>query len=226
MAVITLPMFPLGTVLFPGARLPLHIFEYRYRRLVRDLIQHTDDERPEFGVVAIRAGREVGAHGVESLYPVGCSAELIGVAPHDDGRFDIMTRGMRRFRIRRMHPPVDDRPDRADVEFPSESPSPESPALAASAARLFRRYRRAVLHAQGVDADEPFTLPEDPVGCSYLIAATMVLDLTDRQRLLEAVTVDDRLTLAMELLRREIAVVGQLSARAGEELPRMPYSPN
>jgi ATP-dependent Lon protease len=93
---ITLPLFPLGTVLFPGAMLPLHIFEPRYRTLIEDISARTDGFG-EFGVVAIRAGLEVGAHGVESLYQIGCTAEVRRIQPYADGRFDILTRGARRF---------------------------------------------------------------------------------------------------------------------------------
>lgn len=225
MTATTLPLFPLGTVLFPGARLPLHIFEPRYRALIEDIRVRTDGVR-EFGVVAIRAGLEVGAHAVESLYQVGCTAEVKRIQPFTDGSFDILTRGVRRFRIRTVHPPMDDRADRADLEFLSESPSERSRDLAETASRTFHRYRRALLEAQGINSDGPFTLPADPVACCYAIAATMVLDLTDRQRLLEADTVDDRLKLALELLRREISMVGQMSLRAGEELSRGTYSPN
>jgi len=222
---ITLPLFPLGTVLFPGARLPLHIFERRYRTLIADILARTDGFS-EFGVVAIRAGLEVGEHGVESLYPVGCTAAVQRVQPFTDGSFDILTVGARRFDIRGVHPPMPDTADEAEIEFLAEAPSARSDDLARTAARTFQRYRRALLEAQGLAADGPFTLPADPVDCSYAIAATMVLDLTDRQRLLQAATVDDRLTLALELLRREIAMVGQMSLRAGEELSRGRYSPN
>jgi len=222
---ITLPLFPLGTVLFPGAQLPLHIFELRYRRLVESLIRRAH-ENPEFGIVAIREGLEVGAHGVASLYPIGCTAELVGVAPLPGGRYDVMTRGVRRFRIRQVHPPEPDRPDRADVEFLTDTSSPRSRDLAVTASGLFHRYRRAVLAARGLDPDSPFALPNDPVDCSNTIAAVVALDLTDRQRLLEAPTVDDRLRLATALLRREIGLIDRLSSRAGEELSRGTYSPN
>ena len=70
----TLPLFPLGAVLYPGMLLPLHIFEERYRQLVRDLLAGSDPRR--FGVIAIRKGRETGIDGVHSLYEVGCVATL------------------------------------------------------------------------------------------------------------------------------------------------------
>lgn len=67
----TLPLFPLGTVLMPGAQLPLQIFEPRYVALLRDLLAGQDERSPLFGVVAIREGYEVGDDGVRALHPVG-----------------------------------------------------------------------------------------------------------------------------------------------------------
>ena len=93
-----LPLFPLGTVLFPGLVLPLHVFEERYRDLVRDLLELPEQDR-RFGVVAIREGREVGADGVTALHEVGCVARLRQVTPYDDGRFDIVAAGVGRFRL-------------------------------------------------------------------------------------------------------------------------------
>src|SRR4029077_1183025 len=83
----TLPLFPLGTVLYPGLLLPLHVFEDRYRQLVRDLQAGPEPRR--FGVIAIREGRETGVNGVSALYEIGCTATLRRVARHDDGRFDV-----------------------------------------------------------------------------------------------------------------------------------------
>src|SRR5829696_7074366 len=99
-----LPVFPLGTVLFPGLVLPLHIFEERYRALVRELVASPEAGPHEFGVVTLRRGAEAPAvdddddplpvspppH-ADDLYPVGCTAELRQVTELPDGRFDIMT---------------------------------------------------------------------------------------------------------------------------------------
>jgi Lon protease-like protein len=86
------------TVLFPGAVLPLHIFEPRYRRLV--------EEKLEFGVVLIRSGREVGP-APESLSEVGTIASLEQVEALPDGRFNVLARGLERFRVRSLLPPRD-----------------------------------------------------------------------------------------------------------------------
>src|ERR1700759_230632 len=99
-----LPVFPLSTVLFPGLVLPLHIFEERYRTLVRELVASTDDGPQEFGVVTLRRGLELQAQATaegepeppavevpvtaDQLYDVGCTAELRQVTELPDGRFD------------------------------------------------------------------------------------------------------------------------------------------
>src|SRR6202022_4562335 len=95
-----LPLFPLSTVLFPVMRLPLHIFEERYRVLGTDLLAKPEPRR--FGVIAIRTGREVGADGITALHEVGCVATVRQITPHPDGRFDLATVGTGRFRLLRV----------------------------------------------------------------------------------------------------------------------------
>ena len=74
-------MFPLGSVLFPSAYLPLHVFEERYRQLVRDCLAGNG----EFGVVLIERGSEVGGGDVRT--EVGTVARIVEVTEFDDGRF-------------------------------------------------------------------------------------------------------------------------------------------
>jgi ATP-dependent Lon protease len=96
-----IPLFPLSTPLFPGVVLPLHVFEPRYRRLVRDLVAVPEEsEQRFFGVVAIRQGWEVERIApAEALYDVGCTARLQIVRPQPDGGFQIVTVGGDRFRL-------------------------------------------------------------------------------------------------------------------------------
>jgi uncharacterized protein len=95
-----IPLFPLGSPLFPGVVLPLHIFEPRYRRLVRDLLEVPAGSGRSFGVVAIRQGWEVeNVAPAEALYDVGCTARLQGVRPQADGGFRVVTVGGERFRL-------------------------------------------------------------------------------------------------------------------------------
>src|ERR1700759_4514116 len=95
-----MPLFPLSAVLFPGMRLPLHIFEERYRLLAAHLQAQPEPRR--FGVIAIRKGGEVGANGITALYDTGCVADVRQIAPHPDGRFDLGTVGAERFRLLRL----------------------------------------------------------------------------------------------------------------------------
>ena len=96
-----IPLFPLGTPLFPGVVLPLHIFEPRYRRLMADLMGLPEgSDRRFFGVVAIRQGWEVERVApARALYDVGCTARLRALRPELDGGFRIVTVGGDRFRL-------------------------------------------------------------------------------------------------------------------------------
>ena len=95
-----LPLFPLNTVAFPRMRLPLHVFEDRYRALVRDLLALPEGAQRRFGVVAIRQGWEVEQVApAEALYDVGCTAVLQVVRPQPDGGFAVVTVGGERFRL-------------------------------------------------------------------------------------------------------------------------------
>jgi Lon protease-like protein len=227
-APIELPLFPLGLVLYPGVMLPLHIFEERYRRLVRELLDQQDGTRV-FGVVAIQAGREVGAVGITALHEIVCTAELRYAEAYQDGRFDIIATGVTRFRLLQVQ---DSAPLRAQVELLAENRSGQAVNLAGRVGRQFLAYRAALMAAQGVDedgtgpAEDTLQLPEDPAEMAYLVASAMILDLTDKQQLLAAATVDDRLRLELTLLKRESSMVGGLGLRPAVELPRTPYTNN
>jgi ATP-dependent Lon protease len=85
-----IPLFPLGVVLMPGQRLPLHIFEERYKLMINQCL----DEDKEFGVVFYDGGQ---------LYSVGCTASIAKVTKfYDDGRMDISTLGQKRFIIKEL----------------------------------------------------------------------------------------------------------------------------
>src|ERR1700759_480990 len=93
----SIPLFPLSAVLFPGAPLPLQIFEERYRALVRDLLELEADER-RFGVVAIQAGSEAGIK-LPQMFRVGCAANVRRIDPLPDGRSTLVAFGGARFRL-------------------------------------------------------------------------------------------------------------------------------
>ncbi|WP_231988551.1 LON peptidase substrate-binding domain-containing protein [Nakamurella panacisegetis] len=221
---MTLHIFPLGTVLYPGSLLPLHIFEARYRRMVAELLDQSAGRR-RFGVVAIRSGREAWDEGHSDVYDIGCTAVLQRVEAYQDGRYDVLAIGESRFRLASLDTSSDLLCGTAEMLPDANADS--SAALAAKVGRMFGRYLVALRAAGGIhhedDDEEP---PADPTALSYFVADGMILDLTDKQALLAAPSTHDRLTLALEYLRREAAMVKQFSMRPAVELPRAPYSTN
>src|SRR3954453_2807321 len=104
--------------------MPLHIFEDRYRSLVRDLIALPPDTAREFGVVAIKVGYEVGERGVQTIQRTGCAALVTEVTANPDGTFQIMVVGLRPSPVERLEPTDDYL--RADVEWLSDATGGES----------------------------------------------------------------------------------------------------
>jgi Lon protease-like protein len=218
-----LPLFPLGAVLYPGMLMPLHIFEERYRQLVRDLLDGPEPRR--FGVIAIRKGRETGIDGVYSLYEIGCTATLRRVERRDDGRFDIITVGTQRFRLRRLD---ETRPYlQGEVELLAEEvvdPVAAEPAVRAIQA-AFRAYLDALTEWGGAKVRIE-DLPDEPTLLSFIVAAAMVIDLPERQALLAEPDTLRRLGRQRALLSRETAMLRTTTSRPAPDLRHAPYSPN
>jgi Lon protease-like protein len=207
----TLPLFPLGhTVLFPGVVLPLHVFEQRYRELVATLVELPEGTPRRFGVVAIRQGWEVGEDAASALHDVGCAADLRRVSRYPDGRYDIVTVGADRFRLREV-----DRTSRpylvGSVEWLPPEPPSDAAGLASAVGTLFGEYADAAAGLQARPAETP-ELPTEPTELSYVVAAGAVLTLEDRQSLLAADTTRGRLRAELRLLKRETTMVRRLRA--------------
>jgi Lon protease-like protein len=223
-----LPLFPLSTVLFPGMRLPLHIFEERYRLLVADLRARPEPRR--FGVIAIRQGREVGAHGITALHEVGCVAEVRQVTPHPDGRFDLATVGTERFRLLRLDDSLpyfqgEIEPLKDEAPAAGEGPG-EAEAFAVSRVQAgFRAYLNA-LADRGGGVINVADLPDEPLLLSYVVAAAMIIDLPERQSLLAAATALDRLRQERSLLVREAAMFRATTSRPAPDFAFERFSQN
>ncbi|HEY1621243.1 MAG TPA: LON peptidase substrate-binding domain-containing protein [Streptosporangiaceae bacterium] len=218
-----LPLFPLGTVLFPGLVLPLHIFEDRYRELVRDLLAQPEPRR--FGVIAIREGRETGASSVRALHEIGCTATVRQVSDYDDGRFDLVTVGTDRFRLLELD---DSRPYLSgEVTLLADETGDEAAAGLAVQAVLaaFRGYLEALAQRGGTRISIP-ELPDEPVLLSYVVAASMVLEIPGKQALLAEPDAARRLAAERVLLLRETAMLRKLTSAPATDLRNTPYSPN
>jgi Lon protease-like protein len=207
----TLPLFPLGTVLMPGASLPLHIFEPRYRQLTVDLVTGAVPDK-EFGIVAVREGFTPDDDGIAALHTVGCTAELRDVRRLPDGRFDIVTRGARRFRLLDLD--AESKPYLTgsveylpDVETPTADGMTQM--LSAAARDAHRRYCATAWKtgdwAEPQPDVEPGTLP-------HVLAADCLLPIADRQLLLEQTSPVERLRMVRALLARETGLLSQLRA--------------
>jgi Lon protease-like protein len=209
-----LPLFPLGTTLVPGMDLPLHIFEERYRRLMRD----QTGRDPIFGVVLIRSGREVADQ--PQVHRVGTAAGLIEATEHADGRYSIQVRGERRFRI------LDENWSRgyltATVVWLDESVGDvgRCRALAVGATEQWRSFVVALARIVG-DKDEVEAiaervvaqLPEGPTERCYDIMGHLPVPAATRQRLLELPTTEDRLQTLLDLLVTERRLMTALGGR-------------
>jgi len=219
----TLPLFPLGTVLYPGLLLPLHIFEERYRQLMGDLL---DGSRPQrFGVIAIREGRETGVGGVAALYEIGCIAALRRVNKLDDGRFDVVTAGTQRFRLLKLDESRLYLQGEVDL-LAEDAGDPAAAKLAAKSVQAaFRAYLDALTRQGATQAGIP-DLPDDPVALSYLVAASMITDLPDKQVLLAEQDALHRLTAERALLSRETTMLRTLTSAPAPDLRYSPYSSN
>lgn len=224
----TIPLFPLGTVLFPGMLLPLRIFEPRYRRLMEWLLNRPEGTAREFGVVAIRQGWEVGADGVGALYRIGCTATVRRTDLLDDGSYDIVTIGADRFRLESVD--ASSRPYmQAQVErLPHElggadhltvGGAEEVTVLARSVLTLYRDYLGALaatalveIPGDGQLAGLLDELPHDPLLLGSLVAATSPLELGDQQSLLAEPDGISRLRAELRLLKREATMFARLRA--------------
>ena len=196
-------MFPLGNVVLPGELLPLNVFEPRYRQLVLDCLAA---DVPEFGVVLIERGSEVGGGDVRTS--IGTVTRIARVTPLGSGRFQIVAAGRRRVSV--LEWLADDPYPRADVETWPEVEAIDPQALRAELDRLVdrvdeaRRLAREVAGSQQPAVSPPpeqsLTLRDDLVQATYQLAARAPIGPVDRHRLLGAPTLETRVELLSSAL--------------------------
>jgi len=189
-----LRLFPLNTVLFPGMRLPLHIFEERYKVMIRECIE----EDAPFGVVLIKSGEETGGGAVP--HDVGTTAHILQVQYLDDGRMNIFTMGQQRFRIVAINTTLPYL--RAEVT-PIDSIAANDSAHAAipRAHYLFGDYLKTYF-ALGDQWIREAHLPSEPDAAADYIAARCEVPPETKQEWLEELDPEAR-------LRKEIALMSE-----------------
>ena len=190
-----IPLFPLNTVLFPEMVLSLHIFEERYKTMVRRCLESSEP----FGVALIRSGKEAGGRAVP--FAVGTTARIREVQHLDDGRMNLVAVGETRFRLRSLHqdaPYLVAEVEAASLERGAEADLEE---LADRVTALFAEYYRLQVHVQG-HWERTLALPSDPERLAYVVAAGMELEPLVKQELLE-------MDLLPAVLRREDELLGE-----------------
>ncbi len=214
-------MFPLNAVLFPGVSMPLTVFEDRYRALVHHLLRVDPDER-YFGSVGIREGYEVGEHGAQSLFRIGCRVKMTDVEAHPDGTFSVVAVGMERIALE--HLDVSGAYPVGQVVARPETPGAVDPDVLELAQATFVAYRAML--AEFREDPYPHELPHDPTYLSWTLAAVAPLPLHERQALLEAEDAGTRLRMVTELLRTELRAMNVIPSLPATEVARTRWSPN
>ena len=197
----TIPLFPLpNAVLFPNVFLPLHIFEPRYREMVAEAL---DGDRM-IGMVLLRPGWETDYEGRPPIYPIGCVGLITFAERHNDGRFNIVLRGLEKFRVIE-----EDRTDprnyrMARVDSILEPMSDED----RTAMRMARRRLEALLVPQpegrGAEPKVPPSMPDEDL--VNALAQYLELEPVEKQALLERDTLLARCHSLIELLEMKVFV--------------------
>lgn len=191
-----MPMFPLGSVLFPGAVLPLQVFEPRYRELISTVRAGEN----KFGVVLIERGPEVGGGDIRTW--VGTIAEIAQIEEAEDGRVFVVAVGRNRIRVVEW---LDDDP----YPLAAVEPFPDTDSngrLAPIVARVLAAWRRLLALAvemgaagQSLDLD----LPGDPLQAAWILCAVAPIGPFDQQMLLETSSGYERLLLLERMLTEQ-----------------------
>jgi Lon protease-like protein len=205
---MALPLFPLASVLFPGLVLPLHVFEERYRRLVQDCLEG----EPEFGVVLIERGHEVGGGDVRR--DVGTVARILEVGALPDGRYLLQTAGVRRVRVQSWL--AEDPYPRADVaDWPDEDAGLVTTARVSDVLSRLRRVRALAAELDASVGPIDVDVADDPVMASYHLAALAPVGPDDGYRLLASAGPAERLDRLEDLLA-DAELVLQFRLGSGE----------
>lgn len=193
-----LPLFPLQIVVFPGETVPLHIFEPRYRQLVKDTLQTGEP----FGIVLTQRGRQAGSpEDREPTHEVGCTVRMESNEAFPDGRFNIGCIGERRFRIIEK---LGERPYWvAEVEFiddPDDRDSDGAYVACDAAADLYRVHLGLALALQN-SWQRSYRLPRQPYPLVNHIASRIEAPATVKQEVLKSESTVEQLNLLSRILR-------------------------
>lgn len=208
---MTMPLFPLNTVLFPGMPLSLHIFEDRYKQMIGKCLE----TRQPFGVVLIEQGTEA-LGPLAQPYAIGCTAQITQVQPLSQGRMNIVAVGQERFRITALN--FDMPYLMGDVELmPIANPDPAS--LVRQSRKLrpwLERYLQLLAQADNLQFDFQ-QLPAEPMSMVNLAAFLLQIAPEQKQELLSSETADQMVTQVLTTYRRETTLLRAMLQRQPTE---------
>jgi len=194
-----LPLFPLPLVLLPNEVLPLHIFEPRYRQMLVDI----ELRRNVFGLTFVNL--EEGEPEKPAIGSVGCAAEVREKTSLPDGRSNIVTSGVIRYRLLDY---LDDGTPyyKGNVEFFEDDPAPEEELrpLAGEVFDLFERIAKAAFKLSGNRGSFPEIPKTGPEALSFLVTAAFNLDNDIKYRMLEMTSTGERLTSLRDILLQAV----------------------
>ncbi len=199
---LELPLFPLNVVLFPGAELPLHIFEPRYRQMINECYE----KAMPFGVVLAQPESELHQ---EEPNAIGTMAEIEVLDRLQDGRMNLIAKGTQRFRILSQH---HEKPYLSGiVELYRDVAEPQQTLLrqADYARNLFESYLQILLEVVGKE-HIVFNLPTDPEELSHFIAYFLDVQDEQKQRFLELTSTLQRLQEEVDILRKEVPFMREI----------------
>lgn len=194
-----MPLFPLNTVLFPYAQILLHVFEDRYREMIRHCMQNDQG----FGIVLIRSGSEVGEPA--DPYLIGTAVRIVSVQTFDDGKMDVKVQGERRFRIRKMD--EESQPYLVgQVEPVIEMVVEDTPRADALLIKT-REYVQSYIESYFSRFDMKIAkvkLPQDATALSFVVANFLQIENIQKQHLLETTDTLDRISEMLPILERHL----------------------
>jgi Lon protease-like protein len=201
---LELPLFPLDTVLFPGMALPLHIFEERYLWMVNECLEGNR----QFGVIMTAPAAE--GESTTTAHRIGTSALITQVERHDDGRIDIVTAGLERFRVLdllRTEPYIVGRIEPFPLE---DTKSPELVRLVRAASALFVQYLRLAGEVLGT-VIRVESAPRDASTLAYMMAIALQVSNEEKQQLLSISSLPTLLWKESSILSRERILLQRMS---------------
>lgn len=221
-----IPLFPLNVVLFPGMMLPLHIFEERYKTMIRACLAGNQP----FGVVLARNKQPESTETTDiylgDLYDVGTTAQITAVENMQDGRMNLITVGQDRFIIHEIHPSQDNYLIGRVDPFPiNEEDNPQKLAgLMQKLRPMVKQYIDHLADAAGEDLSDA-VLPVDPLSLAFLAGMAIQGPLADKQKLLSASSLSTLVANTVSVLDREDQILTYMlhAYQVHQQVEKLPF---